>query len=261
VSAARALHRASTRATRRITGNYLSLPTRLGFKRHELQRRYDVRAIREDEWHAYCGEKTQALVRRHLSSASPSPSLLLNAGSGVYQIAEPPWTEFSLDLFATPLRNRAGAVCATVESLPFRASTFGAGVCVGEVLAYCDPARAIGEFSRVLPLGGTLIVDFRSTRSARNWFKPPFARAADIVADDYNGTVERTWIYDPNYIESLLMGTGFQIREVHGSHTWSALGRRIGLSTLPAVRAQRLLEWFPLPRVLADLTTIVAARS
>jgi ubiquinone/menaquinone biosynthesis C-methylase UbiE len=54
---------------------------------------------------------------------------------------------------------REYSVCTSVERLPFRENSMGAIVCVGEVLAYCDPAAAIGEFARVLVRSGLLICD------------------------------------------------------------------------------------------------------
>lgn len=232
-----------------------------GFKRYELRNRYDVACIREDGWHAYSGERTDDILARHLPTGNSCSNWLLNAGSGVYEIGAAGWREISVDLFAAPIRERKHSVCTSVERLPFKENSMGAIVCVGEVLAYCDPAAAIGEFARVMVPSGLLICDFASSRSPRYWFKKPFGRAADLITDEYNGAPERTWVYDPKYIQSLLRAEGFVIDEVLGTHTWSALARRAGASQLLALRFQELLGRLPLPARLADLTTIVASRS
>ena len=231
-----------------------------GFKRHELRHRYDVVRMEEDSWHTYTGEKTAQIVCRTLAACRVPPKLLLNAGAGVYAVGRQPWKEISIDLFVTPIQPRRNGVCASVEWLPFKSQTFGAIVCVGEVLAYCDPAAAIREFGRTLVRGGVLICDFASSRSLRYWLRRRYGRAADIVTDDYNGEPERTWVYDPKYIRYLLESGGFAISKIFGTHSWSALGRRIGLAPEPAVKIQRLLDHVPLPSRAADLTTIVAAR-
>lgn len=232
-----------------------------GFKRHELRDRYNVISIVEDRWHAYTGEKTAEIISRHIRQVHPSVPWLLNAGAGIYRIGAAGWREIPVDLFLSPLRHRNGAICASVERLPLKPQIIGAIVCVGEVLAYCDPAAAIREFANVLAPGGTLICDFASSRSPRYWFKQTYGRAADLITDVYNGEPERTWIYDPRYIESLLQSAGFSIERTLGIHQWSALARRAGVSADFAVTVQRLLGKVRVPPRFSDLTTIVASRS
>jgi SAM-dependent methyltransferase len=203
---------------------------------------------------------TARLLAQELSKAKRPSRWLLNAGSGVYEINSDSWDEISVDLFAAPIQGRRYAVSASVEQLPFRTGTFGALVCVGEVLAYCDPAAAIAEFARVVTVSGLLICDFGNSRSFRHWFKASFGRAADLVTEQYNGSPERTWIYDPNYLSALLSSSGFRIKTIFGTHTWSALARRAGLSTASSLSIQRKLEWLQLPATWADLMTLVAER-
>lgn len=231
-----------------------------GFNRHELRCRYDVTSFQEDEWHAYSGERTAELVAHHLSRPDALPRWLLNAGSGVYRMGVGLWNEVCVDLFLAPIRGRPVAVCASVERLPFARRSCGAVVCVGEVLAYCDPASAIAEFSRVLAPMGTLICDFRSSRSARYWLHATYRRAADLIVDDYNGTPERTWVYDPEYVSSVLVSCGFEIKARVGTHIWSAMARRAGASRGASLFIERSLGWASLPATWADLTTIVAVR-
>ena len=143
---------------------------------------------------------------------------------------------------------------------PFAGSTFSIIVCVGEVLAYCDPAKAIREFARVIANSGRLICDFRSSRSLRYLRSKTFGRAADLIHDEYNGTPEPTWVYDPQYIRAILHLAGFRIRSEFGIHTWSNLARRLGSSTELALTFQRYLASMPFPVKWADLITIVADR-
>jgi len=231
-----------------------------GFKPHELANRYNVESFREDAWHTYFGNKSSKIVADRLASCESHSRLLLNAGAGVYQIGITGWDEMSVDLFDAPIRGRQNAVCASVEKLPFESGTFGAVVCVGEVLGYCDPAKAISEFSRILADSGILICDFGNSRSLRYLFKNHYGRSADLITDQYNGTPEPIWVYDPGYISSLLISAKFTIKQVFGIHTWSALARRIGISTHKATDIQRRLDWLRLPARWADVTVIVAVR-
>jgi SAM-dependent methyltransferase len=232
-----------------------------GFKREQLSARYDVASIDEDTWHSYSGDKTERVISRILSTWPAPSTLLLNAGCGVYRLTVPYWQEISLDLFPTPLKMRSHAICGSVEALPFKPNIFGALVCVGEVLGYCDPVKAIKEFARVLMGKGILVCDFSSTQSFRYWLTKTYGRAADIVTQQYNGQPERTWAYHPGYIESLLVSAGFEIYQCIGAHTWSALASRVGFSMKSAVRFQKRLDGIEGPNRYADLMTIVAVRS
>jgi SAM-dependent methyltransferase len=232
-----------------------------GFKREQLSARYDIASIDEDTWHSYSGDRTEKLVSHILSTWRSPSKLLLNAGCGVYRLSVPHWQEISLDLFPTPLRMRSHAICASVEALPFKNNILGGLVCVGEVLGYCDPAKAIQEFARVLMAKGILVCDFSSTQSFRYWLTKAYGRAANIVTQPYNGQPEHTWAYHPGYIKSLLESAGFEIHECIGTHTWSALASRMGFSMKSAVRLQKELEGIKGPHRYADLMTIVAVRS
>jgi len=231
-----------------------------GFKPNELAPRYDVERFSEDQWHAYSGKRTAKLVSQHLSKHRDLPQSLLNAGSGVYELGIPGWTETAVDLFRNPINARNRAVQGNIESLPFPPRTFGAVVCVGEVLGYCDPQKAIPEFARVLTASGVLICDFGSTLSLRRLFTKEYGRAADLVTDEYNGTPERIWVYDRSYIESLLVSSGFKIVTSYGTHTWSALARRMGIPMSVALFIQEHLDWWKLPAAWADVRTVFAVR-
>ena len=134
-------------------------------------------------------------------------------------------------------------------------------MCVGEVLGYCDPVCALAEFARVLVTGGVLICDFGNSRSFRYWLTPTYRRAADMIQDIYIDVAENVWVYDPEYIKSILTSSGFAVNQTFGTHTWSALSRKFAASPTTAVRLQKVLDWLPDSASYADVTTIVALRS
>lgn len=233
-----------------------------GFQREDLRARYDVRSIDEDEWHAHSGAVTKDLVEQTLRSrTTTAPGRLLNAGAGVYAFETPGWQEIAVDLFISPLSGRRSSVCASTERLPFLSETFSAVVCVGEVLAYCDPVKCLAEFSRLLVSGGILICDFGNSRGARFWSTDTYGRAADLVTGEYNGRPERTWVYDPSYIQMLLRSENLQIRRQVGTHTWSTLAKRLGVTQRFALEVERRLRWLTLPADWADVMTFVAERT
>lgn len=233
---------------------------RPGFSPEELRARYDVVGVREDAWHEYAGERTRLLVREWLSRCRSESRLLLNAGAGVHELKPAGWEEICVDLFSRPMQSHRRAVQASVEQLPFASGEFGAVVCVGEVLGYCDPALAIAELARVTSRRGILICDFGNSRAARYWFTSTHGRTADMVSVHYNGCMERIWVYDPKYISSLLVHSGLEIFSVTGTHGWSALLRRAGVLPGLALGVERRLGRMPFPRNQAELVTIVASR-
>jgi len=175
------------------------------------------------------GWKDFGLSNQRLALLGPTANRLLNAGAGVYGNTTGESSEVSVDLFSTPMKGRRNAVCANVERLPFRDGSFNCVLCVGEVLAYCDPSAAFAEFSRVLAPTGTLICDFGNSRSVSHWFNRTFARAADLVVDEYNGSPEKIWRYDPRYMSGLLNSHGFVTKAKFGIQSPSGVGRLVGL--------------------------------
>lgn len=229
-----------------------------GIERNALKARYDVISISEDRWHAHAGQRTSRIVASALTGLPSQSGRLLNAGSGCHPIKLPGWSEIAVDLFPSPLAAHRASACANVESLPFPQRSFGAVVCVGEVLGYCDPARALREFARILEPSGILVCDFGSSRSWKYRFTASFGRAADLVIDRYNGSPEKLWIYDPDYIRSLFTEIGFRISDELGTHGWSAIARRMGLPPAVCVMAESSLDWIPTPTRWADIMTFIA---
>jgi len=228
----------------------------------DLKERYDVPFFSEDEWHRHTGFWTGKIIAKYLPAIeSTRRGKLLNAGCGVYSLEMPHFDEVCLDMFSTPLLGRDLSVCANVEQLPFRDATFEAVVCVGEVLAYCDPATTIAEISRVTGWKGVFIFDFGSSRSAKHLFTKTHGRAADIVTVEYNGSSERTWVYDLSYLSRLLNRNGFSVVATEGTHTWSALSLRFGARVKFALRLQKVLEKLPIPGFWADTITVVAEKT
>jgi SAM-dependent methyltransferase len=186
---------------------------------------------------------------------------LLNAGCGVYSIGAQSWGEIAVDLFEEPLAGRTRAVCANIELLPFRTGAFGAIVCIGEVLGYCDPAAALSEFSRVLAQNGVLLCDFGSTTSARHWLTPSFDKATALVTDTYNDRPEVLWNYSPGYVRRLLRRNDFEIERVRGSHTVSAVARRCGMPLHRAAALERRFGGTMQSIACADLVLVAARKA
>lgn len=231
-----------------------------GISRANIEWRYSVSEHSEDEWHYYVEQKTKNIIRENISNAMNEKSLLLNAGCGTYERKIFGWTEVSLDIFSAPLANKRLPVCGDVCHLPFCDSAFGAVICVGEVLAYADPSLALREVGRVTAPRGTIIIDFGNSKSLRHLFQPTYGRRADLITVPYNDEPENTWVYQPEFIEELLLASGFKIKKMYGTHTWSSLAVRCGMTAKSALKFQSLLEWAVLPWKWSDTVTAVAEK-
>lgn len=239
----------------------MAQPKRPGFPRAALKERYDVRSFSEDSWHSHSGNVTQNIIQHFLVKTRAGNANLLNAGSGIYQItSNKEWHEYKADLFHTPLIGENLSVCARVEALPFCDDAFGCVICVGEVLGYCDPAKALAEFSRVTGDNGILIADFGNSRSTKYRFTKTFGRAADIATDRYNETPERIWVYSPEYILSLVSSLGWNIYKVYGTHFLSAMGRKAGIPDNMSLSLERILGRRISVAKMCDIVTFIAVR-
>lgn len=220
------------------------MSAKLGFSREEIAGRYDIRELVEDKWHEHSTIEYYAFLREVMQDIKPrlTPYLALNAGCGVYSLFMDGWDEVGIDIFLKPLLGKPSRVCGNIEGLPFASESFDGVACVGEVLAYCKPSLALKEMARVLKPGGPLVFDFGSTRSARFWMTSHYGRAADIVTVPYNGRPERTWVYDPEYMMSLVEECGCDVVEVRGIHSFSCLARKVGISVTNSIYVERALS-------------------
>ena len=229
-----------------------------GFHRHEIAPRYDIQTIHEDPWHQHSTDITYNFLRKWKpESQDARESWVLNAGSGIYRLKWEGWREVVADLFAAPLHDHLLAVCCDIQQMPFKTSAFHAVVCVGEVLSYCSPSKAISEMRRVLKPGGTLFLDYSSSIGARHWFRESYGRAAHKVTVPYNLKPEQVWVYNPQYIAALLHDNDFTIRSVLGIHGWSSLCERLHVPIPIGVRIEVPLSRFA-PLRLADTVIVVA---
>lgn len=225
-----------------------------------MARRYDVPEFGEDEWHKHCGERTRLLIARWLPAPGPEWRMMLNAGPGVYDVEAAGYEQYLLDLFTLPLKGRPQAVCGRIEQMPFTDGAFDVVVCVGEVIAYCDPARAFTEFNRVLREGGLLIFDYPSSRSPRHWFTERFGRSADIFRDEYNETEEPIWIYSPAYIKTLLDRNSFKVGARAGTHLLSSAAKRAQMPFNALAKLERRFHLMGRAVALADVITVAARK-
>jgi SAM-dependent methyltransferase len=167
-----------------------------------------------DPWHAYSQDVVHSTTREWFGMyAGNSGPRMLNAGSGgsTYGINEP---MTHLDLFESRVSHCSDFLVGDIAKIPAGDAAFDVVLCVGSVINYADPLRAIREFSRVLRMGGLLILEYERSASFEYLGKGSFSRGCCRVDTFYGNAPTKIWVYGDGFINGLLASSGFSpIRE------------------------------------------------
>ena len=180
-----------------------------------------------DKWYCY----TYSQIFNYLTAISKKycfsqKTLILNAGSGgnTYNI---PGIHYHIDIAEQKLKDIPHSYIGNIENTSFEDNMFDVCICVGSVINYCDAMMAIGEMRRVLKERGLLILDYDQSRSLEFLGTSHFGKTADIIETFNSGYIDKTWIYSPKYISSILKRQNFNILNINYYHLLSSLAYRI----------------------------------
>jgi hypothetical protein len=150
--------------------------------------------------------------------------VILNAGAGKEDLGLHPSITINLDLPESRVRSLAHPRLATVEALPLADSSVDMIVCTGGVINCYDAALVIAEFGRVIRLGGYLLLEFESSRSAKLMPQKAFGKSAAIAKTFYARRPETVWVYSLTYIKNLLRADDFEVVRKAPIHVLSPWG-------------------------------------
>jgi SAM-dependent methyltransferase len=204
------------------------LPTTVNVR--EVREKYNSRKEiwpSDDRWHQHTHKCIQRILREYLGRTDLSDRRVLNLGSGGNEYSVQPVAQIQLDIAERHLPRNGNSVVGSVESLPISSSSVDVALCVGAVLNYCDAAAAIHEIARVLIPGGTLVLEFESSRSAEYLGRTQFGKTAVFVSTTFQGGAELLWLYNPAYIVGLLQAVGLELLGEQGFHIGTTLVFRI----------------------------------
>lgn len=171
-----------------------------------------------DKWHLYSKNQIESYLHAQKWSAD---EYVLNAGSGgnSYQL--------SVNMHHRDLAKNKIAIfddysVGSIETLPQNDATFDSIICVGSVINYCDAVSVISEFARVIKSNGVLYLEFESSMGYEHRKTHEYGAAAAIVKLRYFDELWSQWIYNPEYIQSILSSHGFKILDDYRFHILSA---------------------------------------
>jgi SAM-dependent methyltransferase len=150
------------------------------------------------------------------------PSTSLDAGCGRWRYSSAPYAVL-VDLILASFRPGDRAVVADLLELPFRDGQFDMVVCVGSVINYLDPESCINELSRLLPPGGSLVLEYERAGSGYPRASRRDVRRAKPEQVIYRGVTHNITRHYDAYIEALLEYASLQIRRRVSYHTLSRL--------------------------------------
>lgn len=180
----------------------------------------------EDTWHRFTGAETHRQIVRFWSSESRRNQVVLNAGSGDFELGLESALTINLDISETRVSRLPNAVVGSVEAIPLPDNAVDAIFCVGSVINYCDAGATISEFARVLRPGGYLVLEFESSRSAELRTQDGFGRSVGLAETFYGDGPEAVWVYTPQFIAHLLEAARIPILErvaIHVLSPWALL--------------------------------------
>ena len=206
-----------------------------------------------DNWSTHTKRSIGEFVR---AIVPDSEGLLLNAGSGGndYGLSRR-MTCVNLDISLRQCRTLRLPVLGDVEHIPFADDLFDVTVCVGAVINYVQPEKAISELTRVTKPGGLILVDFESSYSAEIMFAPQWRKPLTVIERMYVDHMDKTFLYSPKHIREIFEHVGGRVIATRGYHIVSAMWERIFREALiprAAYSVDRLASRIPGVRALAS---------
>lgn len=207
----------------------------------ENRRRFfhDQRAEPTDAWHKYAQAVIDSRTRDWFHRLGEwRGSRILNAGSAGHNHGLSA-AMTHLDLFESQLHDVEARLVADIGNIPLPTNSFDVVICVGSVINYADPVRAIGEIARVLRIGGLLILEYERSASFE-YLWPRKASGACVRVKSFYGSFETyLWVYGDGFVNGLLAASGFRLLAERRFHALSTVA-------LAITKSPRIATWFTL---------------
>jgi hypothetical protein len=184
--------------------------------------------IPRDKWHRITALRIREAIDEFYHTTNIHPQdLVVNLGSGGMDHGIPARRHIHLDIAIGRLCHVKHAIGASINEIPFKKCSASLLLCVGGVLNYADPCKAIPEMAATLQKGGHLILEFESSRSLDFSFAEVFGQPSAMVETFYNGQRERIRVYSEDFIVGLLKRSGISVVRSKRFHILSPLFYRL----------------------------------
>jgi len=178
-----------------------------------------------DNWSTHTKQSIAEFVREVVPAMD---GLILNAGCGGndYGLTDR-GTCVNLDISLRQCRTLALPVLGDVEQIPFPDNLFDVTVCVGAVINYVQPQKAIPELARVTKPGGLILVDFESSYSGEIMFSRYWRKPLTVIERMYIDHMDKTYLFSPDHIREIFEQAKSTVIAIRGYHIATAIWERI----------------------------------
>lgn len=180
----------------------------------------------DDRWHYYTHGKIKKFLSGFLKDADKQCKIL-NAGSGGYFYGFEDRYVTHIDIAEERIKHLPNSIVGDIQNIPANANEFDIVICVGSVLNYCDPFKAIPELSRVLKPKGKLILEFENSNSLEFIGKRAFNKRVAFERTFYKNKAEDIWFYSDRLVQDLLKQNSLRLIKSDKWHILSPLVYRL----------------------------------
>ena len=177
-----------------------------------------------DNWSEHTKRSIGEFVREFVPVAD---GLILNAGCGGNDYGLSGAACVNLDISLRQCRTLKLPVLGDIEHIPFPGDLFDVTMCVGAVINYVEPQKAIPELARVTKPGGLILVDFESSHSAEIMFSRQWRKPLTVIERMYIDHMDKTYLYSPAHIREIFEQTRSAVLSTRGYHIATAMWERI----------------------------------
>lgn len=190
-----------------------------------INRYFDLHTIwdESDKWHFYTHHKIRDFIKAISDDFLKDKKIvILNAGSGGEEYNLIDHEHIHVDIVDTKIKHKARFIVSNIETISLE-DQVDMVLCVGSVLNYTDPVRAIKKFENLLKHGGYLLIEFEKSSSLEFIFHPSFNMQVAMVDTFYGNNIERVKVFSERYIDSILAFNKFLKLRIERFHIFSPL--------------------------------------
>ena len=194
-----------------------------------INRYFDMETIWDsaDKWHFYTHNKIKEFINAMASDFLLDKKIaILNAGSGGEEYGLTEHSHIHVDIVDKKIKDQQYFIVTDIETVEL-VEKVDMVLCVGSVLNYADPVRAIKNFSKLLNPGGYLLIEYEKSSSLEFLLHPSFNQQVAIVKTFYGQYEEKLTVFSEKYIESILWHNKFISLKKENFHILSPLVFRL----------------------------------